>query len=162
MALSSTEEIECANMIARSMELSTWLDPHNGPTCDGCEGLSGDSPVECAEELMDGGQIIVKWNWPFPNDLGWPKREGLWHSSEVEVTLQDFLSIWGLTYLPSPSGPIWSPKIPCFGNSLHDPDNVYSDNDLYRKLLRIACFGSGFASYIHMTEVPTLGMTSHG
>lgn len=79
MVLLSTDS-DTVKMIANSLDHNVWEGPIFGPKCVGAEGLSGDNPAECAEELLAGEQIAIRWAHPG----GTETRE--------EVLLQDFLA----------------------------------------------------------------------
>ena len=105
---------ETAMLISASIGHSAWGDPHSGPTCVGCEGMSGDDPTECAEELMEGNQIAVRWAWPNGTE------------TKEDVLLQDFLTAKAMV-------------IDLYNITVPRADRFTYEQ--LRALLRTACFG---------------------
>ena len=115
MVLLSTDlASDTVNMVANSVDADTWKDPHAGPTCVGSEGLSGDNPLECAEELLEGKQIAIRWAWPNGTE------------TQEEVLLQDFLTAKAM--------------ITDLYNIPPERPDLFNYEQL-RALLRTACFG---------------------
>jgi hypothetical protein len=122
MVLLSTDS-DMVEMIANSLDHNVWEDPIFGPKCVGSEGLSGDNPAECAEELLAGEQIAIRWAWPD----GTETRE--------EVLLQDFFAA------------------KAYVSDLYhvDRSDLFNYGQL-RDLLLIACFGVSLSDEANLRE----------